>query len=406
MKTSSEDKSVVKAAVGPDYYGIQKYRLSRIRDQLRERDYAGAVFVDAFNVRYATGTRNMVLWCAHKPVRYVFIATSGPVILFEFKGCFHLSKNAPLIDEIRPATSWFYFTSGPRVEERAKIWANEIADLVKLHGGGNNRLAIDKLDPFGLHALIEHDIRIENGQEVAEQARAIKSEDEINGLSNALKVCGLAFDKVRNSLTPGISENEAWSLLGQTNASMGGEFIETRLLNSGPRTNPWFQEAGSRKIEAGELVAVDSDMIGPDGYFADMSRTFLCGDERGSPEQRSIYSLAIEQIQHNMALLLPGRSFQEIVEKSWKIPTRFAQNRYMSIIHGAGLCGEYPYLPYPQDFREKGYNGLIEENMTLCVESYLGPEDGLEGVKLEQLVVITKDGAKVLSDYPLDDRLL
>ena len=390
----------------PQYREIQKYRLNRIREQLIKHDYAGALFVDTFNVRYATGTRNMQLWTIHKPARYVFIATNGPVILFEFKGCEHLINSDMPIDEVRPATSWFYFTSGPRVSERSDVWAAEIAALVKTHGGGNCRLAIDKLDPAGLFALSKVGVQIESGQEIAEQARAIKSEDEIIGLKRALGVCQIAFDKVCESLQPGISENEAWAIMGHANASLGGEYLETRLLTSGPRTNPWFQEAGTRKINAGDLVALDSDMIGPDGYFADMSRTFICGDERGTNQQRLIYSLALEQIQHNMALLAPGKSFRSIVENSWKIPERYKKNRYMSIIHGAGLCGEYPYLPYHQDFDAKGYDGVIKRNMTLCIESYIGPDDGPEGVKLEQLVLVTEDGTKVLSDYPFENRLL
>ena len=78
----------------------------------------------------------------------------------------------------------------------------------------------------------------------------------------------------------------------------------------------------------------------------------------------------------------------------------------MSIIHGAGLCGEYPYLPYSQDFCEKGYNGVIKNNMNLCVESYIGAEGESEGVKLEQLVLITENCSEILSNYAFDDRLL
>jgi Xaa-Pro aminopeptidase len=78
----------------------------------------------------------------------------------------------------------------------------------------------------------------------------------------------------------------------------------------------------------------------------------------------------------------------------------------MSLVHGAGLCGEYPYIPYPQDFAAKGYDGRIEENMTLCVESFIGDERGGEGVKLEQLVHVTASGAVPLTNFPYEERLL
>ena len=107
----------------------------------------------------------------------------------------------------------------------------------------------------------------------------------------------------------------------------------------------------------------------------------------------------------NSALLRPGTSFRDIMNKAGDARSPVA-HRYMSLIHGAGLCGEYPYIPYPQDFDAKGYDGLIEENMTLCVESFIGDERGGEGVKLEQLVLVTKNGPEPLTHFPFEDRLL
>src|SRR5215472_7952274 len=125
-----------------DRVRMRRYRLERIRAELRARDYAGVVFGDAINLRYATDSRNMQIWTLRNPARYVFIPTEGPVVMFEFAGCHHLSEGIATIDEIRTATGWFYFTSGPRVSERACKWAAELAALVKAHGGGNRRLAV------------------------------------------------------------------------------------------------------------------------------------------------------------------------------------------------------------------------------------------------------------------------
>ena len=386
---------------------VRAYRLARLRAQLELHDYAGCVLADAINVRYATGSRNMQVWTLRNPARYVFIATHGPVVMFEFAGCNHLLNGLETIDEIRSASGWFYFTSGPNLSARAGRWATELADLVIEHGGGNRRLAIDRINPEGFNALTAQGIEVFDGQEIAEQARCIKSPDEIEGLRAALTVCETGFDRMQAALEPGITENQVWALLNHTNAELGGEYIETRLLSSGPRTNPWFQESTHRPIEDGDLVAVDADLIGPGGYFADISRTFRCGDGRPTGEQRSLYCLAHEQISHNLDLLRAGTSFAEFAERSWDMPAQFLRNRYMSLIHGAGLCGEYPYIPYQADFDAKGYDGLIQPNMTLCVESYIGAEDGVEGVKLEQLVVVNESGPPTpLSDYPFDNQLL
>ena len=385
---------------------LRQYRNERVRAELRKRDYSAGLFCDAINVRYVTGSRNMQVWTLRNPARYVFVAAEGPTVMFEFGGCDHLVRGLETIQEIRPATSWFYFTSGPRIAERAKRWAAEIADLVMQHGGGNRRLAVDRVNPEGYSGLQSLGISVHDGQEVVERARAIKSEDEIACLRSAIAVCEGGLDRVRSALQPGITENQLLALLNEANIAGGGEYIETRLLTAGPHTNPWFQESSARPVSAGELVAIDTDMIGPNGYFADMSRTFLCGDRQPTEAQRELYRLAHEQVQTNAALLRPGVRFRELMEASWKMPDRFVAHRYMSLVHGAGLCGEYPYIPYPQDFELKGYDGMIEENMTLCVESFIGDEHGGEGVKLEQLVLVTKDGPEPLTTFPFEDALL
>ena len=386
---------------------IQVYRLARLRTELERQDCAGAVFADAINVRYATGSRNMQVWTLRNPARYVFVATAGPVVMFEFSGCAHLLEGLSAIDEVRNSTGCFYFTAGPNLVERAQRWAAELAELVSRHGGGNTRLAVDRINPEGHAALRAEGITVLDGQSIAEHARCIKSPDEIAAQRHALTVVEAAFDSMQAELSPGISENQIWARLNQTNAELGGEYIETRLLSSGPRTNPWYQEAGKREIENGDLVAVDADLIGPGGFFADISRTFLCGDAKPSGAQRDLYALAHEQVHHNLDLLRAGTTFSEFSRKSWTMPLPYRQNRYMSLIHGAGLCGEYPYIPYPEDFDAKGYDGRIEANMTLCVESYIGAADGREGVKLEQLVKVNEVGPPTpLSDYPFDSRLL
>ena len=211
---------------------------------------------------------------------------------------------------------------------------------------------------------------------------------------------------MREALQAGMSENELWAILNYVNAAQGGEWIETRLLTSGARTNPWFQECSAKVIRAGELVAFDTDMIGPFGYCADISRTFFCGPGKPSGEQRRLYGLAVEQIQANTALLKPGLGFRELAETAWKLPESCRPNRYSVIVHGVGLCDEYPACVYQEDFARTGYDDVFEAGMTVCVESYVGDVGGGQGVKLEQQVLVTETGAEVLSTYPFDEDLL
>jgi Xaa-Pro dipeptidase len=243
------------------------------------------------------------------------------------------------------------------------------------------------------------------GQRIMELARAVKSGEEIACMRQSLAVADLGMQRMLEALRPGVSETELWAELHFANIAHGGEWIETRLLSSGPRTNPWFQEASERLIQNGELVSFDTDMVGPYGYCSDVSRTFLCGDRAASGAQRSLYALAAEQVEFNTALLSPGLAFREYTERAWRIPSRFDEQNYGCIAHGVGLVDEWPAIycdlkdPLLQD-------GVFVPGMTVCVESYMGEVGGCEGVKLEQQVLITETGHEILSRFPLEPRLL
>jgi Xaa-Pro dipeptidase len=389
-----------------DMSGLRAYRMGRLQAELRARDYGAALLLDPMNIRYATGSRNMSIWTSHTPARYCFVPPEGPAILWDFHNCEHLSAGLETIKEVRPARGFYFFGSGSRVAEKAKDWAAEIASVVAEHCGTNKRIAIDRLDPPGSAALEARGIQIMDGQEPCEVARAIKSEDEIACMVQSIAVCEAGMARMREALRPGMSENEVWAILHETNIRLGGEWIETRLLASGERTNPWFHECGDRLIRPGDLVSFDTDLIGPFGYCADISRTFFCGPGKPSAEQRRLYGLALDQIQYNIdKLMKPGLSFREGSELAWRIPNAFVKNRYSCVAHGVGLCDEWPKITHIQDRERSAYDGELKPGMTMCVESYIGEEGGREGVKLEQQVLITDTGFKLLSTFPFEEAL-
>jgi Xaa-Pro aminopeptidase len=137
-----------------------------------------------------------------------------------------------------------------------------------------------------------------------------------------------------------------------------------------------------------------------------MSRTFLCGTDRPTAEQKRLYRLAWEEIQHNTALLRAGLTVSELAERAFAIPEKCLPNRYSVVLHGVGMCDEYPHAAYAKDMETSGYDARLEAGMTVCVESYMGEVGGAEGVKLEQQVLITETGTELLSDFPFEDSLM
>jgi Xaa-Pro aminopeptidase len=391
----------------PNLDMMRQWRLDRIVAELQNRDYAAVLCFDPLNIRYATDSSNMHLWITHNPARASLVFADGYVVLWDFHRCEHLSAHLPLIDEIRTSgAGFFYFLTGDKEDENAGRFAQEIDDLMRAHAGDNRRLAIDKIEISGLRAVEGLGIEVQHGMRVMEHARSVKGIDEINAMRCAIATCEIAVEKMKLACHPGIAETELWSILHAENIARGGEWIETRILNSGPRTNPWMQEAGPRRIEQGDLVAFDTDLVGPYGMCADISRTWFCGDGPASDEQRRLHDVAMTHITTNMEMIKPGVSFTELTFNGHMLPEEFVPLRYGVKIHGVGLCDEYPAIYYPEDFIEGAFDYHLEPGMTICVEAYIGAIGGREGVKLEEQVVVTETGFENLTHCPFDEKLL
>ncbi|MDR5783894.1 Xaa-Pro peptidase family protein [Caballeronia sp. LZ065] len=389
-------------AVEANMRAVRAYRLARVLEQMRAQALPALLLYDPVNIRYATDTSNMQVWCGRNPARYVMIFADGRIVAWEFHSSEHVWDGLDLDVEFRGATSWTFFNAGHEAERRAERWGAEIVDVLHAHAPGEKRLAVDRLDPFGTACLDQHGIALSDGQLLMESARLIKSPDELVLIGASLRTAEKGIERMREALRPGITENELWAHLHFENIRHGGEWIETRLLASGERTNPWMHECSARVLKNGDLLAFDTDMVGPHGYCSDISRTWLVGDGRPSDEQRSLYEQAYAQVHTNMDVLKPGMTFREFSEKAWRIPERFIKNRYCCLAHGIGMVDEYPSIAHQVDWDSAGYDGHFEPGMTVCVESYIGADGGTQGVKLEQQVVLTEHGCEPLTACPFE----
>ena len=378
--------------------GARKYRLQRLRDQMRIADVAALLLYDPVNIRYAFDSSNMGVWTGHNPIRYALILADGPAIMFEFKGCEHLNDGLPGIDELRNSIGWMFMCAGDRAGERLGDWADEIADLVVGHAGKGAKLAVDRIEPDGAFALQERGIEIVDGGQVTELARAIKNADELELMRWTIRVCEAGMARIYEHSVPGATERELWAHLHFENARSGGEWLETKLLTCGPNTNPWYKECSDRECQLGEMIAFDTDMIGPYGYCADLSRSWTCGYAKMTPVQTEIYSAARDQIEHNMALIKDGVSFADFNDKSWQIPERFVPYRYSLAAHGVGMADEWPVIALHPDYAGS-MGGHFEAGQAICVESLIGAE-GTESVKLETQVLVTEAGVERLDSFP------
>ena len=381
-----------------DFDKLRSYRLDRVRNELKKNNIEACILFDPVNVRYALDTVNMSVYNMHNLTRYCFIPVDGPTILYEYFNCEILSKGLDLIDEIRPAITWDYFSNGDQSELQLKKWVNEVNDLSNTYFK-SKKIAIDVINGPAVNELNKKGIKVLEAKKILEQARVIKSSEEIKCMRAALDVADIGIIKMRDYLKSGITEDELWSILHKTNIENGGEWIECRILSSGSRTNPWMQESSNKIIQDGEIVSFDTDMVGPYGYCADISRAFVCGNKFNG-NQKKLYQTAVEQIDYNSRLIKAGVTFKEFTEKAWILPSKYYGNRYSVMLHGIGLCDEWPAIRYPTDGGERG--GTFQKNMTITLESYIGEVGGNEGVKLEQQYLVGENGLELMSHHPLE----
>ena len=371
-----------------DWVKLRAYRMARVQAELRAHDYGACLLHDPVNILYATGARNMQVWSMHMAVRHAVVPAEGNATVFEFGGSEHLVEDLETVGEVRTAIVRHYAAAGARTPQRRERWAEEIRAVVRRDSQGNRRLAVDRhLDYHGGLALARRGLALHDAQPIMSEASLIKSPEEIACMRYSVSVCEDALACVREALEPGVSENELWALYNARVLERGGGWVDNRLLSSGERTNPWFQEAGERAVRAGDLLAFDTDTIGPFGYGADLSRTFLCPPARPTAAQRRLYRAAYDEVHHNLALIRPGLSFREFFERRWKHPAEYPQ--VYGLLHGIAMYNTYPQI-HGSGPQYDGYDGEFRENMTVCVESYIGEAGGCEGVKLEEQWVVAQ----------------
>ncbi|MGB7244945.1 MAG: dimethylsulfonioproprionate lyase DddP [Sulfitobacter sp.] len=395
----------------PNLAKMRGYRHARLTRHIVDRDYGGLLMFDPLNIRYATDSTNMQLWNTHNPFRAVLLCADGYMVIWDYKNSPFLSEFNPLVREARSGADLFYFDRGDKVDVAADALSNQVRDLITAHGGGNRRLAVDKIMLHGLRALEHNGFEVMDGEEVTEKSRSVKGPDEILAMRCASHACETAVRKMEDFARHHVplgqtSEDDVWSVLHAENIKRGGEWIETRLLASGPRSNPWFQECGPRICQNNEIISFDTDLVGAYGICTDISRSWWIGDEKPRPDMIYAMQHSVEHIQRNMEMIKPGVTIPELTAGCHRLDDKYQAQKYGCLMHGVGLCDEWPLVAYPDQAVDGAFDYALEPGMVLCVEALVGEVGGDFSIKLEDQVLVTEDGYENLTVYPFDAALM
>ena len=293
-------------------------RLERLQASMRAHGVESCLLFNEPNVRYATGVSAMPIWSNTTFINCAIVPAEGRPIVFMHGNSVHLFRGIEA--EVRPMHPWEFIDD---TDTEAAVFAEEVtAALRELGVDASAPLAVDRLGTPGFLALQREGMRLIDSAPVTTEAREVKTAEEIELLELNGQILMEMLGAFEAAIAPGVRERDLLAVLVDTLLRSGGEHVATSTVCSGPNTNPWRAEATGRAIEPGDLVYVDTDTIGVEGYFFCVSRTFLCGDGRPTPAQLDAYRAAHDWLLAMREVIRPGVTCAEIAERAPKISER------------------------------------------------------------------------------------
>ena len=386
-----------------DFGRLRDYRLARAREALEASNLGALLLFDVNNIRYVTGTM-IGEWSRDKVSRYVLLTRGGEPVLWDFgSAAKHHRLYAPWL---RPENSraGMLGLRGSVAPDAGLFTAavREIEDLLRQAGVADAPLGVDIAEPPMIFELQRQGLTVADGQQVMLDARQIKSADEIMLLSTAAAmVDGVYFD-IAEALRPGVRENELVALANKRLYEMGSDDVEGINAVSGERCNPHPHNFSDRLIRPGDQAFFDI-IQSFNGYRTCYYRTFAVG--AATPSQQDAYKQCREWIDTAIDLVRPGVGTDELA-RAWPKAEDFGfSSEYeafgLQFGHGLGLAlHERPIISRLNSLE---HPVEIKEGMVFALETYCPANDGHSAARIEEELVVTSDGAAVITLYPAQD---
>jgi Xaa-Pro dipeptidase len=386
-----------------DFGRLRAYRLARARAALEASDLGALLLFDVNNIRYVTSTM-IGEWTRDKVSRYTLLRRTGEPVLWDFgSAAKHHRLHAPwlLPENSRAGMLGLRGSVAPDAGLFTAAVA-EIKDLLAQEGLAGMKVGVDIAELPMVFELQRRGLTVADGQQVMLDARQLKSADEIMLLSTAASmVDGVYFD-IAEALRPGVRENEIVALANKRLYEMGSDDVEAINAVSGERCNPHPHNFSDRMIRPGDQAFFDI-IQSYNGYRTCYYRTFGVG--RATESQRDAYKKCREWIDSAIALVRPGVSTAEIA-RAWPTADEFGfSSEYeafgLQFGHGLGLAlHERPIISRLNSLE---HPVEIQQGMVFALETYCPASDGYSAARIEEEVVVTADGPRILTLFPADE---
>jgi Xaa-Pro aminopeptidase len=383
-----------------DFRRLHRYRLARTRQALAQSSLGAVLCFDQYNIRYISSTV-IGEWARDKLIRYSLLTGNGEPWVWDFgSAARHHRINCPWLheDHILAGNPGMRGAIGPEVG-LFKAAAKEIKEILKKEGVADMPLGLDICEPPMLFALQEEGIEVRDGQQMMLLAREIKNHDEITLLNIASSMVDGVYQDIAEALKPGVKESQIVALATKRLYEMGSDCVEAINSISGERCSPHPHNFTDRYIRPGDPAYFDiiHSFI---GYRTCYYRTFTVGSS--TQPQRDAYKRARQWMDDTIAMLKPGLSTDKAADQLPKASDIGFETEMaafgLNFCHGLGLgLHERPLISRLNSFIEP-YE--LKAGMVFAVETFCPATDGISAARIEEMVVLTPDGAKIISLYP------
>lgn len=379
---------------------LRNERLARAKQQLKEKGLGAILCYDFDNIRYLTGTVSGE-WARNKMTRYCILPLNGEPILYDpaaptkRRDCSWIPD-----DRIRPALGSMRGAIPLEVNNIEKV-AQEVKDVMDEYGVKDMPLGVDIADIPLVRELERAGIDVVDGQQAMLDARMIKTQDEISLLEISAAFADAAFELVVRNIKPGVTETGLAAIVNKFLFDHGSDLVECVNIASGERAQPHPHHPADRMIRPNEIIYMDI-MHSFMGYRTCYYRTFSCGIP--TKAQEKAFERAHKWLYDGISQIKAGNTSADIA-KVWPKAEEFGYKDereafLCQFAHGIGLSiWEKPAISRLFSL-DKPFE--LKENMVFAIENYCPSEDGNGGVRIEEEVVVTKDGCRVITKYPID----
>jgi Xaa-Pro aminopeptidase len=391
-----------------DYDRLRRERLQRAKDQIGKTELGAILSWDAATIRYLTSYYDPTCMRASE-TQSVFLPRDGEPILFCTDTPSETERRMPWMKgRVRPSVPSLKLTAKTANDFTALILVDTIAKLLAEHGVEKRSLGIDG-SVFGItisEAFRNAGIATVNATPVLDEARQIKTQDEIELMKISCANTEAAFAAIVDAIRPGIREVDLVAIGIKALYEEGVDHTENLVCCSGYNTNPYRWSFSDKPIRPGDLIYIDVTGASYQGYVPCVYRTFCCG--KATSRQRELYDECRAMLYGAIAVVRDGATDYDIYEKWPDSPEYWGYSSWQECApfafgHGLGLTLHDQPVISPLKKLSGQPPQELKAGMTIALETYTGRRGETDGVRLEETLLVTESGYEVLSRWPIDE---